>query len=174
MSIRVTGYALISSAALIAGAQAEKAPEADPARYVAAFTTMCRDRFPDVDAVARNATLNGWNETTPRLISGTAPVQMPRVFIKDGLMLTTTNGSSPVYSATCQITGSANTSLSGADVAAILSPAITMGEPQLGPGNPKQNDFARWTQSGGIVVEAGIAVYHKRVRTISISIRKAR
>lgn len=174
MSIRMMGYAVAFSAALIVNAHAEKAAEADPVRYVAAFTTMCRDTFPDVDAVARNAMANGWNETTPRLISGPAPVQMPRVFIKDGLMLTTTNGSSPVYSATCQITGSASTSLSGADVAAIVSPAIAMGEPQPGPGNPKQNDFARWTQGGGIVVEAGVAVYNKRVRTISISIRKAR
>ncbi|WP_447756137.1 hypothetical protein [Sphingopyxis fribergensis] len=174
MSIRALSFAAFLSAALIAGARAEKGPEADPALYLSAFNSMCREKFPDVDAAARNAMANGWNETTPRLISGNAPAQMPRVFIKDNLMLTMTKGSSIDYSATCQITGSARTSLSGGDVAAIVSPALGMGEPQLGPGNPKQSDFARWTQSGGITVEAGVAVYNKRVRTISISIRKAR
>lgn len=175
MSARILSFFVVLSAAFITSAHAEKAPEADPALYVAAFNATCRQKFPDIDAVARTATSNGWSETAPRLISGNAPAQMPRVFIKDGLMLTMTNGSSPEYSATCQITGSARTSLSGADVAAIVSPAIGMGEAELGPGNPKQNDFARWVRSGdGISVQAGVAVYNKRVRTISISIRKAR
>lgn len=174
MSGRILGYAVVLSAALTIGAHAEKAAEADPALYVASFNATCREKFPDIDAIARTVISSGWNEITPRLISGNAPAQMPQVFIKDGLMLTMTNGSSPEYSATCQITGSARTSLSGADVAAIVSPVISMGEPELGPGNPKHDDFARWARSDGISVQAGVAVYNKRVRTISISIRKTR
>lgn len=70
--------------------------------------------------------------------------------------------------------GSGRTSLSGHDVAAIVSPAIRVGDPQLGSGNPKQNDFALWTQGGEITVQAGVAIYNKLVRTTSISLRKAR
>jgi hypothetical protein len=160
-----------------APAHAAKEPEADPAVYLQAFNDTCRRGFPDLEAIAANAIAHGWIERTMRPVSGAVDPLRPelgRALNKDGLMLFLNAPGQGNYKTVCQVTGSARTSLNGRDVAAVVSPSLKAGEPVLGPGNPKEDDYARWTVAPGITVQAGIGVYRRRVRSLSIAVRQDR
>lgn len=129
------------------------------------FDTMCRQNFPDVNAVVRAAALNGWYEITPRLTGCGVRAQTQRVFRKDGLMLIR-----QMAQAQSSVSPGKSRGLRKRNCRA----QTWRRSPELGPGNPKWSDFAQWTQIDGIVVPAGVALHKKRVRAISISIRKAR
>jgi len=152
-------------------------PAADPAVYLQAFNDACRRGFPDLDMIARNATAHGWVERSMHRIDGVADtlsVRLPRALNKDGMMLFLVAPENGEFKAVCQITGTATTSLSGRDVAALVSPSLNTGEPTFGPGNPKEDDLALWTVAPGLTVQAGISVYRRKIRTISIAVRQAR
>lgn len=150
-------------------------PEADPAAHLRAFNETCRQGFPDLQAVGRSAVAQGWVERPlPMIVGGPAgfATKPPRLFNKSGFMLFLTEGGSGQVGFTCQVAGSTQTRLSGRDIAALVSPSLNAGEASLGPGDPKKDDYARWTVAPGTTVEAGISVYRRKVRTISMAMRQ--
>lgn len=166
--------ALLLPLATPRAAQARDEPEADPALLLQAFNESCRQGFPDLDAIAAHVVTQGWTETTPRLVSGSGLIVIPRMFHKNGLVLSLVTPNGDAYSAVCQVTGAGTTRLTGKDVAAIVSPSLNAGEPVFGPGDPKEDDLAVWTVKPGITVQAGVNVYRRKVRSLTISVRQAR
>ncbi|WP_088184476.1 hypothetical protein [Sphingobium sp. Z007] len=155
-------------------AQAHQEPEADPAAYLQAFNDSCRQGFPDLDMIAAHVVTQGWTETTPRIIAGAGVTQLPRIFHRNGLLLSLIAPMDGDYRAVCQVTGSGSTRLTSKDVAAIVSPSLNAGDPVPGPGDPKQDDMATWTVAPGISVQAGINVYRRKVRSLSMSVKQTR
>ncbi|KMS58702.1 hypothetical protein [Sphingobium cupriresistens] len=166
--------ALLLSLAATLAAYAHDEAEADPALLLQAFNESCRRGFPDLDAIAAHVVTQGWTETTPRLVSGSGLIVIPRMFHKNGQLLSLVTPNGDAYSTVCQVTGAGTTRLTGKDVAAIASPSLNAGEPMLGPGNPKEDDLAVWTVKPGITVQAGVNVYRREVRSLTISVRQAR
>jgi len=154
--------------------QAHQEPEADPVAYLRAFNDSCRRGFPDLNVIAAHAVTQGWTETTPRIIAGAGDMQLPRMFHRNGLLLSLVAPTKGDYRAVCQVTGSGSTRLMGKDVAAIVSPSLNAGDPVPGLGDPKQDDMATWTVAPDISVQAGINVYRRKVRSLSISVRQVR
>ncbi|QGP80047.1 hypothetical protein [Sphingobium sp. CAP-1] len=165
---------LLSLATAPLTAHARDEPEADPALLLQAFNESCRRGFPDLDAIAAHIVTQGWTETTPRLISGNGLIVIPRLFHKNGMLLSLVTPNGDAYNAVCQVTRSGTTRLTGRDVAAIVSPSLNAGEPALGPGDPKEDDLAVWTVKPGVTVQAGVNVYRRKVRSLTISVRQAR
>ena len=104
------------------------------------------------------------------ILSGT----LPRVLGKGGLMLFLTQPEAGAFKVVCQVTGSAVTRLTGKDVAAIVAPSFSAHEPTPGPGIYKEDDYTLWTVAPDMTLQAGVSVYRRKVRTISISVRQAR
>lgn len=169
---------LLMSVATSADAHATSAPEADPALYLQAFNETCRRGFPDLDAIAQAAVAHGWIERTIRPADGAADIlsaTLPRVLTKGEMIVFLTAPDIGEFRSLCQITGTGHrTSLSGKDIAAVLSPSLNVGEPVPGAGTSKEDDYALWTVKPGMTVLAGISAYRKRTRSISISVRQAR
>lgn len=155
-------------------ATAHDEPEADPSAYLQAFNDSCRRGFPDLDVIAAYVVTQGWTETTPRIIAGGNLMPLPRLFHRKGLLLSLVTPTTGNERAVCQLTGTASTRLTGKDVAAIVSPSLNAGDPVPGLGDPKQDDMATWIVAPGISVQAGINVYRRKVRSLSISVRQAR
>lgn len=165
--------ATASLANAAAGAAADR-ETADPAAYLQAFNDTCRRGFPDLDAIAQNALRQGWQESSMRPTSGVADIfseALPRALHKDGLMLFLTHPTGGEIKEVCQISGSATTKLTGADIVAVVAPSITSSQPVIDKG--PDHDGAIWTVAPTMSVKAGIAIYHK-TRTISISVRHTR
>jgi hypothetical protein len=150
-------------------------PEPDPAAYTRAFSETCRAGFPDLDAVARAAAARGWVQRSAASVAmiGSHRVSIPQAFNKDGVMLFLDRAGIGAYGATCQVTGTATTRLSGRDVAAVVGPALNAGAGTPGPGDYKKDDKASWDLGGGVTVLAGVNVYKGRTRTLSILMRQA-
>lgn len=154
---------------------ASERPEPDPANYLWAFNDTCRRGFPDLDAIAAQASASGWQESTMSLADGSADIfsaSLPRAFHKDGLMLFLTPLSGGSFKLVCQITGSQTTRLTGADIVAIVSPSLKAGPPVIT--NNAEGEKAVWTVAPSISVEAGISIYRRKVRTLSIAARQIR
>lgn len=146
----------------------------DPAPYLAAFQQTCLTAFPDFDAIGRTAIQQGWQETTLTIRGDPGkdmPKALPRAFRKDGMMLFLTTVESGPLQRVCQIGGTAATRRTGADVAALVSPVLNAGEPEMM--HSRSEDEARWTTAPGMSVQAGIAIYG-RMRTYSFAVRQQR
>lgn len=170
-------HAVLAAAALLSvsgAAVAGDKPEADPAAYFQAFRETCRLGFPDLDAVAESAVAAGWQESQMRPVSGAADLfsaALPRAFHKNGMMLFLFTPTSGDNQQVCQVSGSANTRLTGAEVGAVVARGMT-GQPVA---EKKGDDEGMvWTVAPGMTVHAGVLVYKKKVRTISISARQQR
>ncbi len=165
----------MASVALLSGTvvAADRA-QADPATYLQAFNDTCRRGFPDLAVIARNAAAQGWQESTMRPVGG-GPDPFAfiaaRAFHRGGLTLFLTKLPDGEVARVCQITGPDTTTLTGADIAAAVSPSLNAGAPT--PDRGKDRDAALWTVAPGITVHAGVAVYRK-TRTISLSVSQAR
>ena len=171
-----SGLRCLALVFLTAPAAAMATPPDDPAPYLQAFNETCRRGFPDLDVIARHAAAQGWVESAVRPTDGAAGVfaTLPRILHKGGTMLVLTRPDGGASSAVCQIAGSAATRLSGAEVAALMTPSLKAGAPIPGPGDPTADDHFRWTVAPGITVDAGISVHARKTRTISIIVRQAR
>lgn len=161
------------AATVSSSASAAEREVADPAAYIAAFNDVCRTNFPDLDAVARDAVAKGWQSSRMRLIEGSADLlkNLPQAFHKDGMMLFLSRPEGGDFSEICEISGSEATKLTGADIAAMMSPSLDAAAPVVSKG--ADHDTVRWTTAPGISVNAGISIYRK-FRTISLSARHKR
>jgi hypothetical protein len=150
-------------------------PSPGPATYLQAFNKTCRQAFPLFDQIAAKAVADGWQESSIRRIDGVADVisaNLPRVFHKDGLMLFLTRTDTGPYDAVCQITGSDNTRLSGEDVEAVVSNSLHAGSPVRV--QDAERDTATWQVAPRTTVEAGVSIYRRKTRTITIAVRQDR
>lgn len=171
LTIFLTALGVFSSNAFAATPK----PEADPVAYMAAFNDTCRRGFPDLDLIANHITADGWVQSTIRRTDGTADIfsdYLPRAFHKGGMMLFLSATDSGQFSAVCQVTGSEYTSLTGADVAAVITSSLNAGQPTVSADT--KGDTMIWNVAPGISVNGGVQGSGRKFRTITISVRKAR
>lgn len=167
---RFTALVLLCTSVVAAADPVEPAPAA----YAQAFNETCRSGFPDLDAIAKVAAARGWTERSVSSVAmiGSNRIALPHSFSKDGLMLFLTRGAT-AFSVVCQVTGTAETRFSGSDVASLVGPGLNAGNGSPGRGDDKKDELTVWDLGQGVSVEAGVNVYQRRARSVSIAIRQA-
>jgi hypothetical protein len=145
--------------------------KADPAVAIRDFNETCAKGFPDLDAVERVARASGWRQSEIQGPADIASQQPPRIFNRDGTLLFLIHPTSGPFKVICQVTGSGQTKLTGADLAAMATPALNAGTPAIE--KTREKDAAVYTTGPGLSIEARIDIYHKS-RSITLSAQQVR
>ena len=145
--------------------------KADPAVVIRAFQETCAKGFPDLDAVEHVAVASGWQQSEIRGPADIVSQQPPKIFNRDGTLLLLIRPPGGRFKMICQVTGSGQTKLMGADLAALATPALNAGAPTFE--KTKDKDAAVYTTGPALSIEARIDIYHKS-RSVTFAAQQVR